>query len=156
MPQPSAATAKVLTAGTPAVSGIARVGSTLTASAGTWTASTVFTYRWYADGVAIAGATKSTFVLTSAQDSKAISVRVTGTKSGYADGGEDVAGDAQGHALQQAVDHLGDAVASMRLTAKTNTVVGRHGLHLPVATPDGVCDQWRDEVDASRLTVSAA
>ncbi|WP_344060359.1 carboxypeptidase regulatory-like domain-containing protein [Microbacterium pumilum] len=82
--QPSASTPKVATAGTPRVTGIARVGATLTAVPGTWTASTVFAYQWLADGDAITGATKSSFVPTSAQDSKAITVRVTGMKSRYA------------------------------------------------------------------------
>ncbi|MEU1972179.1 carboxypeptidase regulatory-like domain-containing protein [Microbacterium sp. NPDC019599] len=80
----SAKTAKVALAGTPTVSGSARVGSTLTAAPGAWTASTALSYQWYADDVAISGATKSTFVVTSAQDSKRITVRVKGTKSGYA------------------------------------------------------------------------
>lgn len=80
----SASTARVTTVATPTVSGIARVGQKLTASPGVWGTSTKFAYQWYADGVAIEGANASTFVLTVAQDSKAITVRVTGTKSGYA------------------------------------------------------------------------
>jgi protocatechuate 3,4-dioxygenase beta subunit len=80
----SAVTPKVSTAGTPALAGAARVGGVLTATPGTWTASTAFAYQWYADGAPIAGATKSAFTLTTAQDSKAITVRVTGSKPGYA------------------------------------------------------------------------
>lgn len=80
----SSRTAKVATAGTPVVTGTARLGATLTATPGTWTTSTTFAYQWYADGTAISGAMKSTFVPTTAQDSKRITVRVTGTKSGYA------------------------------------------------------------------------
>lgn len=80
----SATTAKVATAATPTVTGAASVGSTLTAKPGTWTAGTTLGYRWYADGVAIAGATRATFKITKAQIGKAITVTVTGRKSGYA------------------------------------------------------------------------
>ncbi|MFF2387523.1 hypothetical protein ACFVTH_01725, partial [Agromyces sp. NPDC058104] len=80
----SAATAKVATTGTPTISGTAAVGSTLTAKTGTWTTGTAFTYQWYASGTAIAGATASTFKLTSAQAGKAITVAVKGALSGYA------------------------------------------------------------------------
>lgn len=80
----SAATAKVATAATPTISGTAAYGSTLTAKPGTWTSGTTFTYQWYADGAAISGAKKSTLALGSAQKGAAITVRVTGKKSGYA------------------------------------------------------------------------
>ena len=79
----SASTPKVITAGTPTISGSARTGATLTGIPGAWTSSTAFAYQWYANGAAIAGATRATFVPTSAQDAKTITVRVTGTKAGY-------------------------------------------------------------------------
>ncbi|MFE9662679.1 hypothetical protein [Streptomyces sp. NPDC005955] len=45
----------------PTISGTAEVGRKLTARPGTWTpAATSFGYRWYANGRAISGATKST------------------------------------------------------------------------------------------------
>ncbi|MFF2025003.1 hypothetical protein ACFVW2_24750 [Streptomyces sp. NPDC058171] len=45
----------------PTVSGTARAGAKLTTRPGTWTpAATSFGYRWYANGRAISGATKST------------------------------------------------------------------------------------------------
>jgi hypothetical protein len=40
-------------------------------------------YQWYANGVAIAGATKSTYKVTSASVGKRITVRIKGTKTGY-------------------------------------------------------------------------
>lgn len=80
----STTTAKVATAGTPTVTGRASVGSTLTAKPGTWTSGTTFSYRWYADGVAITDATRSTFTITKSQMGKAITVKVAGRKSGYA------------------------------------------------------------------------
>jgi hypothetical protein len=72
-----------LSASTPTISGTARVGHTLTAHPGTWTTGTSFTYRWYASGSRISGATHQTLVLTSHQKGKKIKVEVTGTKTGY-------------------------------------------------------------------------
>lgn len=80
----SGTTAKVATAATPTVAGRASVGSTLTAKPGTWTAGTALSYRWYADGVAIANATRATFTITNKQVGKGITVTITGRKSGYA------------------------------------------------------------------------
>lgn len=49
----------------PAITGTATVGSTLTASTGTWTGDSVtFTYQWYRGDEPINGATSSTYVLT--------------------------------------------------------------------------------------------
>ncbi|WP_152351545.1 hypothetical protein [Brachybacterium subflavum] len=76
--------AKALTAATPKISGTARVGRKLTAKAGTWTSGTKLAYQWYASGTAIKGATKPTLTLATAQKGKQITVKVTGTKSGYA------------------------------------------------------------------------
>ncbi|MFT4188429.1 MAG: S-layer homology domain-containing protein [Aeromicrobium sp.] len=69
----------------PAITGTAQVGQTLTASAGTWTPSSgvSFTYQWLADGVALSGASTSTLALTSTHLGKKISVRVTGSRTGY-------------------------------------------------------------------------
>lgn len=80
----SAATARVMTAGTAVISGTPVHGRTLTASPGTWTSSTTLRYQWYADGVAITGATGTTLKLGSGQKDKAIRVKVTGSRSGYA------------------------------------------------------------------------
>jgi surface antigen len=68
----------------PAVAGTAKVGATLTASAGTWTPiSPTVAHQWRADGVPIAGATASTLKLALAQQGKKISVLVTASKVGY-------------------------------------------------------------------------
>lgn len=74
-----------LAAATPTIAGKAAVGSTLTASPGTWTSGTVFTYQWSAGGDAIPRATSTTFTVTSAQEGKRITVRVTGRLPGYAE-----------------------------------------------------------------------
>jgi serine protease len=72
-----------LRTGTVTVSGTRKVGSKLTAKAGTWTAGTKRTYRWYRSGTRIKGATKSTYRLVKADRKRTIKVRVTGTKTGY-------------------------------------------------------------------------
>lgn len=68
----------------PTVSGTLRAGYTLKATAGTWTPSaTSYSYRWYRNGVAISGATESTYKLTTTDRGKKITVTVTGKRSGY-------------------------------------------------------------------------
>ena len=68
----------------PVVSGVAKVGSVLSSTAGTWQPSDVtVTYQWYADGVAMNNATKSTFRLSQARLGQRITVRTTATKAGY-------------------------------------------------------------------------
>ncbi|TVU66207.1 carboxypeptidase regulatory-like domain-containing protein [Paenarthrobacter nitroguajacolicus] len=84
----SAATAAVavgtLTAPTPTVSGTKTVGSTLTATPGTWgPAPVTLTYQWFRGNTAISGATAQTYKLVAADKGSAIKVRVTGTKAGY-------------------------------------------------------------------------
>ncbi len=73
----------VLTARTPTISGTAKVGSRLSAAAGTWTSGTALAYQWFAAGTPVSGATASSFVPGAAQRGKAMTVRVTGTKDGY-------------------------------------------------------------------------
>ncbi|WP_425956344.1 hypothetical protein [Xylanimonas sp. McL0601] len=75
----------VFTAATPKITGTARVGQTLTVSRGTWTpAASAYTYQWRAEGTAVAGATGTSFKLTSAQRGKTITVTVTGKLTSYA------------------------------------------------------------------------
>jgi hypothetical protein len=77
-------TAGILTAAKPTVHGKAKVGRTLTARPGRWTPGTRLTYRWFADGKQIKGATAARLRLTKKLDHKRITVRVTGRLSGYA------------------------------------------------------------------------
>lgn len=74
---------KTLRAPTPKISGTAAVGSKLTAKPGTWTSGTSRNYRWYANGKAISGGTKSSFTPSTTHLGKRITVKVTGKKSGY-------------------------------------------------------------------------
>ncbi|MFF2371948.1 hypothetical protein [Agromyces sp. NPDC058110] len=72
-----------LTAPTPTVSGTKAVAKTLTAVPGTWTSGTTLSYQWKRNGAAISGATKSTYVLTTTDHAKTITVTVTGRKTAY-------------------------------------------------------------------------
>lgn len=73
-----------LTTATPSISGTAKVGSALTAKPNTWSpAPTKFTYQWKRAGKAISKATSAKYTLTKSDKGKAITVTVTGTRSGY-------------------------------------------------------------------------
>jgi hypothetical protein len=72
-----------LKAATPKITGTPKVGDTLKVSTGSWTPGTKFTFQWLANGKSISKATKSSLKLTSAQKGKKISVRVTGSKTGF-------------------------------------------------------------------------
>lgn len=75
---------KKLTTKTPTISGTPRIGVKLTAKPGKWTSGTSFSYQWLVSGKAIKGATKSTFVPRKSDKGKQLTVKVTGTKTGYA------------------------------------------------------------------------
>ncbi|MCJ1706732.1 hypothetical protein [Microbacterium sp. VKM Ac-2923] len=81
----SATVAKgTLTGATPTISGTAKVGSTLTARAGTWAPAPVaLSHQWLRNGAVISGATATTYKPTATDRGKRITVRVTGTKTGY-------------------------------------------------------------------------
>lgn len=68
---------------TPKISGTAKVGKKLTAKRGTWMDGLSYSYRWYANGKVISGATKSTLTLTKSHKGKTIKVKVTGKRAGY-------------------------------------------------------------------------
>ncbi|WP_457962742.1 hypothetical protein M1E17_14660 [Arthrobacter sp. D1-29] len=70
--------------GVPVISGSPRAGYTLTAAPGTWSPAPVtLSYQWYRTGIAIPGATASTYKLTTSDIGKTITVRVIGRKTGY-------------------------------------------------------------------------
>jgi hypothetical protein len=67
----------------PTISGTAQVGQTLTATTGTWTNSpTSFTYQWNRSGLAIGGATASTYVPGVMDVGSMLTVSVTAINSG--------------------------------------------------------------------------
>jgi len=99
-----------LTAAAPVIYGAAKAGSTLTAITGAWTTGTRFSYRWYRNGTAVAGATGSGYRLTTADVGAAIRVRVTGSLPGYDAAFRDSAGTSP--------------IARAALTAPTPTITG--------------------------------
>ena len=96
---------------TPKVTGTAKVGGRLTASAGTWSPAPVaLSYQWYRAGTRVAGATKSTYSVTSSDAGAALTVAVTATKAGYV-----------------TLTRMSTATATVPklLTARTPTITGR-------------------------------
>ena len=80
----AAVAAGTLTAPTPKIIGTVKVGSKLTATAGSWGPSPVtLKYQWKANNVNISGATATTYTLPATQKGKRITVTVTGSKTGY-------------------------------------------------------------------------
>ena len=67
----------------PTVSGTARVGNTLTATAGVWDTGVSLSYQWLSNGEPIPGAIGTTYLLTPGDGFQLISVRVTGSRLGY-------------------------------------------------------------------------
>ncbi|WP_193609726.1 fibronectin type III domain-containing protein [Nocardioides lijunqiniae] len=83
-PATSPVVAGTLRSATPRVTGTPKVGKRLTAAPGAWTAGTSFSYRWMANGKAVAGATGRSLTVTGKLKGKRISVQVTGRLAGYA------------------------------------------------------------------------
>ncbi|MFT4296232.1 MAG: peptidoglycan-binding protein [Micropruina sp.] len=107
----TAAVPRLLTASTPTISGTVRVGSTLTAQPGSWTpAATVLSYQWYRDGVAVKGTDKRSYLLTATDAGAAMTVKVSGSLSGYVPASR--------------TSEPTAAVAKGVLTAKTPTIAG--------------------------------
>lgn len=72
--------------GAASVRGSARVGESVRAVVAGWVpAPTQYTYQWLRDGAVIVGATNETYVLTSADRGKRVSVRVMASHSLYTD-----------------------------------------------------------------------
>jgi hypothetical protein len=67
----------------PTISGTAQEGSVLTVSNGTWSGNpSAYQYQWYADGIAISGATNATRTLSSFDVGKIITATVRAVNSG--------------------------------------------------------------------------
>jgi hypothetical protein len=73
-----------ITAGKPKITGTTKVGKTVKASPGSWGPGEVkLSYRWYRGSKAIGGATKSSYKLNSADKGHTISVKITGSRTGF-------------------------------------------------------------------------
>lgn len=79
----SAATPRILVAGSLSISGKNYVGSTLRAVPGAWTPGTVLRYQWFVGASMIADETRSTLRLDHWMTDQPIRVEVTGTQPGY-------------------------------------------------------------------------
>ncbi len=82
---PSGSVSGTIAAVTPHLTGKARVGRRLRVAAGVWSPAPVaLTYQWLRNGRPIARATGAAYQLRARDRGKRISVRVTGTRGGYA------------------------------------------------------------------------
>ena len=98
-------------AGTPTISGTPRVGQPLTANPGAWQpAAAQLTYQWMRDGAPISGATSTTYLAAAADAGRKLSVKVTGSLTGYT--------------AQSATSSPTQAVARGKLAAPTPKVTG--------------------------------
>lgn len=85
-PTGDVAKAEFSTGPTASVSGVFKVGETLTAGEGTPVPTPdSYAYQWFAGGQEIAGATSRTFTVTTSQKGLSISVRVTAVRAGHVD-----------------------------------------------------------------------
>jgi hypothetical protein len=67
----------------PAISGTVKVGSTVKATAGTWSpAATSVTYQWKANGAVVKGATGSSYLIPATLAGKRLTVTVTASRAG--------------------------------------------------------------------------
>ncbi len=67
----------------PTISGKVTVGAVLTANPGTWVPTPAqLSYQWFSGGAAVSGATAATYTVRPADQGRALSVRVTGTRPG--------------------------------------------------------------------------
>lgn len=110
-----------LAAATPNITGTAKVGKKLTASAGSWKPAGVsFKYQWLRNGKAIPGATKSSYTLSKGDAGKKVAVKVTGSKSGYVTASKTSATKTVAKLLSPATPKVsGTAKVGKKLTAKT-------------------------------------
>lgn len=115
----------------PVITGTLTVGQTLTSSTGTWTGSApiTYTYQWKRAGVAIGGATASTYMLVTADGGALITFTVTGTNA------------------------FGNSSAT---SASVGPIVAVGGAFLLTGETDGFATDFQYAADADRVAVKAA
>lgn len=147
---PTAPVAKAAVASTlaPRITGTAKVGRTLTGTAGTWSpAAGPRAYQWLANGVPIAGARATTLKVGPALVGKRISLRVTASATGYLDG---VATSAATAPVVRAAFDLGRAPRILGTPRAGRTLSVQAGVLSPAATT--VTYAWY--VDGKRVSTA--
>ncbi|MFI5935595.1 hypothetical protein [Actinoplanes sp. NPDC051494] len=123
----------------PWISGTVRVGSKVTANAGSWTpAATSYTYRWMANGATISGATAATYPVGASVVGKKLTVAITAKRSGHPSGARTSAA----VTIAKGVAPRASKAPSITGTARKNrTVKVSVGTWSPKA--DSYAYQWR-------------
>jgi hypothetical protein len=135
------------------VSGVAAVGGTLTSNAPAWTPAATLAYQWLLDGVAINGATGTSYSPVAGDAGRVVEVRVTGTASGYRTRSVT--------SVRQTVAKGAGLIARAALAPPklaATPIVGRAvGVALAQGTPtDGVSYQWLLDGAAIRRAKSSS
>lgn len=122
----------------PTITGSPKVGASLTASTGSWTpAPDGYAYQWFADGMAVEGASGAEFIPGPAEVDKVLTVGVTAARSGYAA--------ASSVSTGTPAVLPGDMANSTPPTLGGTAVVGETLSVVPGTwspSPDGVAYQW--------------
>jgi|GEM_PF-2540223 len=121
----------------PAITGTATVSNVLTVSNGSWSATPdSYLYQWYRDGIAIAGATASTYTYTSNDSGTALTAYVQAVKAEYATGG------ATSNSVASAPSALSNTAAPTITGTTTlgSVLTATNGTWS--ATPDSYTYQW--------------
>ncbi|MGW6394473.1 hypothetical protein ACWFR1_29120 [Streptomyces sp. NPDC055103] len=122
----------------PYYTGTTRVGSKLTAVVGAWSpAPTSYTYQWRANGVAISGATASTYVPVASVVWKKLTVTVTAHRTGHLSGAWTTAGYAVATGLAPKVTAAPYVTGTVRVG---RTLAVNRGTWTP--TPTAYAYQW--------------
>lgn len=75
---------QVVNTAPPTVVGTPQVGVPLTSTPGSWRPAASLAYQWYAGSAPVPGATATTFTPTAAQRTARLTLRITGTRPGFA------------------------------------------------------------------------
>ena len=121
----------------PTISGTPKVGAPLTAVTGTWDPGTTFTYQWSVDGTDVGGATDSAYTPFAGDVGKTVTVKVTGTKTGYT-------------SVTKQSDPTGAVANGTQGSTPTPTISGTPKVAVPLTASSGLWDdgtaltyQWR-------------
>lgn len=134
------------------ISGSLSVGSTLTATPGTWSGSGIgLSYQWYADGVALSGATNATYVLTASEVGKAVTVVEVATNASGAVGVEAAS---VGPIIPAGTTAYSESTGS----SNSVTVSGQTWLNTTMAVDNDATVQWIGvyQTNADYVTVKLA